>query len=310
MFKDDDFGRGSPVNAIGVLSRADEIGSCRLDALKVAQEATDRYLASPEVRRLCLTALPVAGLAAQAGATLTEQQFQWLAALAGLPPDTLAACLLTADRLTERPEGDVVPAAGRRELLDRLGLFAVRFAVDAIRTGRSTTSRQVAAELLEASGLPALRQTLATHFDGRSRVLKARTGLAALERSLRSRANDPEPAAILRDAERLRAGVHEFTEIRVLTALRSGMVEVDAERAAQLDRVLGGDGDAAEKRLALADGATDRDVMVAAAEALERWRRLADHPLAARSLVDAAVAAARSCEGILADLYAKPTTTF
>jgi hypothetical protein len=139
-------------------------------------------------------------------------------------------------------------------------------------------------------------------------VLKARTALHALDHALRDRAEEPEAAAVLRDAERLRASEHEFTEIRVLNALRSGQLEIDSELQADLERILGGDGDAPATRVDAGPEATDAEVQAAATAQLGRWRRLGDHPMSSRGLVDAANAAARSCEGILIGLAgaAKP----
>ena len=89
---------GSPVNAIGVVSRADEVGAGRLDAMESAERIADRYRADPQMRRLCQTVVPVAGLLAQAGTGLTEDEFVVLRTLAGAPVGDTARLLLTADR--------------------------------------------------------------------------------------------------------------------------------------------------------------------------------------------------------------------
>src|SRR3954468_5982914 len=52
-FHDDELGRGTPMNAVGVLSRADEIGSCRMDALDIAARVAARYQHDRRIRRLC-----------------------------------------------------------------------------------------------------------------------------------------------------------------------------------------------------------------------------------------------------------------
>ena len=75
-FHDDDLARGTPVNAVGVLSRADEIGACRLDALDVAARVAARYESDQRVRRLCPLVVPVAGLLGQAGTTLREEEYR------------------------------------------------------------------------------------------------------------------------------------------------------------------------------------------------------------------------------------------
>ena len=60
------------MNTVGVLSRADEIGSARLDAMEVAERVARRYEAEPRLHRLCPVVVPVNGLLGHAGATLRE----------------------------------------------------------------------------------------------------------------------------------------------------------------------------------------------------------------------------------------------
>ena len=72
----DDVGEASPVNAIGVLSRADELAGGRLDGMTSAAQVAARYRKDPKIRRLCQTVVPVAGLLAQAGVTLTEEAYR------------------------------------------------------------------------------------------------------------------------------------------------------------------------------------------------------------------------------------------
>ncbi len=69
-FHDDELAHGTPMNSVGVLSRADEIGSCRLDALQVAGRIAERYQNDPRLRRLCPIIIPVDGLLAHASTSL------------------------------------------------------------------------------------------------------------------------------------------------------------------------------------------------------------------------------------------------
>jgi len=121
-FHDDAHSAATPVNAIGVLSRADEIGGARLDAIGSARAIAERYRHQRDLRRLCQTFVPVAGLLAQAAATLTEAEYRALARLAALGDDDRAALLISADRFAS----PLVPAAGvgddeRAALVTRFG---------------------------------------------------------------------------------------------------------------------------------------------------------------------------------------------
>src|SRR3954447_11189962 len=72
-FHGDGLSNGTPVNAVGVLSRADEIGGCRLDAMESAARVAARYATDERLRRLCPVVVPVAGLLGAARATLRAE---------------------------------------------------------------------------------------------------------------------------------------------------------------------------------------------------------------------------------------------
>ena len=73
-FMDRTVAAASPVNAVAVLSRADEIGAGRLDAMESAVRIAERYRDDPAVRSLCATVVPMAGLLAETGLTLREDE--------------------------------------------------------------------------------------------------------------------------------------------------------------------------------------------------------------------------------------------
>ena len=97
-FLDRSFSRPSPVNAIAVLSRADEIGAGRLDAVDSAAAVAQRYAADDRVRALCSTVVPVAGLIAETGFTLREDEVGALRQLCTIEPDELDLLLVSVDR--------------------------------------------------------------------------------------------------------------------------------------------------------------------------------------------------------------------
>ena len=114
-FHQGDLADAAPLNAIGVLSRADEVGACRPDAMQSAYRIAARHAADPQLRSLCQTVLPVAGLVAEAGCMLTEQEFRNLARLAAEPRGQTDALLLTADRfLADAADSSLVPIERQR----------------------------------------------------------------------------------------------------------------------------------------------------------------------------------------------------
>lgn len=298
-FHDDGMARATPVNAIGVLSRADEVGGGRLDSMESARRVAERYRGDASLRRLCQTVIPVAGLLAEAGTTLTEREFRALQVFAGMPRAEADALLLSADRFGRSDPSDPLPAEERRHLIERLGLFGVRLAVALLRGGAVSTSPEMAAELVRRSGLVDLRAALESQFSARADVLKARSALNVLDSVFRAWPS-PAFARLAQDLERIFASAHELVEIRLLNAVRLGTAGFAESEVAGVERLLGLEGGAATRRLDLPASAPPEEIRHRALSELGRWQQRAESPMSTRDAVDAARVLVRTCEGILA----------
>jgi hypothetical protein len=304
-FHDTEVSAPNPVNAIGVLSRADEIGGGRIDFMASARSIARRMAGDPDVRRVVQTVVPVAGLLAETAATLTEDEAIQLRTIAELSPPAAEAMLLTADRFGDpAASGSDLAAAQREALLARFGLIGVRLAAAMLRRKVATNGTDLARELAERSGIGQLREVLGSLFYERRDVLKSRSALLALDTLTRTH---PQPGgeAVAAAVEELISSAHPFRELRVLSAIRAGWVSGKPEVMADLERVIGGGGSAAHLRLQLPAGAGAAELSAAAATALDRWQRRAEHPLTTHELAMAARVAIRSCEGMLANIDGK-----
>ena len=304
-FRDQGVARASAVNTIAVISRADEVGGGRIDAMLSARRIARRYRSSPALRGLCQTVLPVAGLLAATGRTLARREFDTLAALAAAPRSDMDAALLSTHRFlrSERvPALSAVPSDFRHALLDRFGLYGLRLATMHIRQG-CTDATALSAELVRGSGLQELQAVLRAQFTQRRDLLKARTGLLAVERVLRSGVSGADPDAVhalAAEVERISSGAHEFVELRLLSQLRCGELVLPDADAMPAQRLLGGEGVTAAARLALPLDAPADAVRAEALAQLVRWRQRAEDPFAGQSQVRVYRAVARSCEGVVA----------
>ena len=297
----DDVGRASPINAIGVISRADEVGVGRLDSMDSARRIADRYRREPTVTRLCQTVVPVAGLLAQAGATLTEDEYRMLTRLAAAPRDDTDRLLLTADRFVAPDAASNFPLEDRQRLVTRLGLFGVRLSVALVRDREVASSRELATALQDRSGIHALRDALASQFAARRDVLKARSALAALEQAVQA-ATGAHRDRLLSEIERIEAGAHVFAEIRLLEALRRGEVELRDDEIDDAAQLLGSAGTTPAARSGLPVDAEVDDVRAALVGALDRWQQRVESPLSTRDVATASRVLVRTCEGLLAEL--------
>ena len=300
-FQDVEVSRPNPVNAIGVLSRADEIGVGRLDSMASARRIATRLATEPNVRRVVQTVVPVAGLLAETAATLTETEVAHLRRVADVPVVEAEELLLTADRFVERMPELGLTSFEREALLRRFGLFGVRLAANLLRRGDATTATELARDLADRCGIDELQEVLRSLFFERRDVLKSRSALLAVDALVRA---NPRPGsdAVAAEVEEIVASAHPFNELRVLSSVRAGWVGGKADVVEDLERVIGGAGSAAHIRLRLAADAGPAELTAAAKEALARWQRRAENPLTAHEMVVAARVAVRSCEGMLADL--------
>jgi hypothetical protein len=287
----------SPVNAVGILSRADEIGAGRLDALESARAIADRYTGDERVQALCVNVLPVAGLLAETGMTLEESEAAALREIAGLDAQELSLMLLSVDRFCA-PEASHVLEETRRDLLDRFGLFGVRYSIQAMRAGKVQSAPDLARMLVDISGLNALREVLDGHFAARAQMLKARSALSALRSAVRDLAAVDPPGAqrLLLETERFEASTHAFAELRLVHMVLSGMLKMSPEAKAEISRLTGGG--SAASRVGCPAGASEDDIRMAALTGIERWRQMASSPLIDRDSSDAYNIAVRSYEGI------------
>jgi hypothetical protein len=299
-FQDDSGAGGAHTTTITVLSRADEVGAGRLDALHAAGAVARRMSEDPALQAVSSAVVPVAGLLALAGRTLRHGDFVALRTLAGADQQHVAGMLLTADRFT-RPEAPVPLSPDvRASLLERLGLFGIRLSLTLIRAGVADAST-LADELLRRSGLTELQRLLRVHFTARGGQLKAGTALRLLAGVL---AEHPvEGADELRaGVERARLAARELDELELLARARSAGSPLPETLRPDAERLLGAEGTTPAARLGLPEDADPAELHAAARTALDRWRAAAGDPLAARATADAAALVVRTCEALLAGL--------
>lgn len=295
--------RPSPVNAIAVLSRADELGAARLDALDSAAAIAGRYAEDPLIRRLCATVLPLAGLLAESGRTLSEAEFTDLRTVARTDPDELASMLLSVDRFCDE-RYSVLEADRRRSLLQRFGLFGVRFAVDGLLEGRIDNADQLARVMVEASGIGPLFELLDRHLGRRARALKARSALVSLRTLTLRSVGEPDPSLLelRRRIEELEANAHELDELRLVHLVLSRSVEFGDAQSSEIETLLSGAAPAV--RLGFDQEAEPGLLAETILQRIESWRRRLESPLAEPAMREACSIVVRSYEALHAEVAA------
>lgn len=287
-----------------LLSRADEVGGGRIDALVSAEKVAARLRADHDMRSLCLDVLPVAGLIGQGGRSLRQGDFDALNDLASLGRARREDLLLSADRFIQTPLPEVphLTSAERATVLGRLGVFGVRLSTVLVRDGFDTATA-LSDELFRRSGLGPVTSVILQQLDRRSQALRGRSVLRALDALLASRSGQ-EITRIREGIAQAQSRNHHAEELALLSRVRHNPpADLSAEELAEASRVLGAHGLTAGDRLGPDawscehGGAGDR-----ATQLLARWRRRLADPESPAVVLDLAAQVVRSVERTLLEL--------
>lgn len=312
-FRDTAAGAAQTVCAVGVLSRADEIGSGRIDSLLSAGKVAARYERDGDLASLVLGVIPVAGLVAEGARTLRESEYAAFRLLAGLDRADRERILVSADRFIRDADTTTLSTAERRELLARFGIFGVRLATALIRGGAGS-STELAEAMVQQSGLSELQRFVRDQFRTRATTLKVRGVLHELEKLVRdhpreqSDADDAgvDSAAVYAGIERIAAGAHELRELSLLAVARSQGLPLAEADAADALSIIGADGTAVHVRLGLAESAGVQAQREQVAAKVAHWRRLAASPLTGTATAGVCRVVLRSLDEISARIDPVP----
>ncbi|GAB2979206.1 isoniazid inducible gene protein IniC [Amycolatopsis acidiphila] len=266
-----------PVNAIAVLNKADTIAPESVqgagnDIWKAATILAEKQAALLKPR--VADVLPVIGLIAESAESgqFTSADAEALRQLSTLDEAVLETMLVATDIFTSW-ECDV-PTGTRLRLLEKLDLYGVRCAIDAIRADPQITAGSLRRMLLEASGLAGVRARLNVVFAARADGIKAAAALASVTALAHASGNPAERQRVHDAIEVLLAKpeAHQLRLLEALTLVVAGAVDMPEDLAEEVLRV-GSNADI-DAQLGL-PGGTRADL---AAHALERagwWRSFA-----------------------------------
>jgi hypothetical protein len=264
-------GETSAANAVGLLSKADQLGDGTQDPWGVALELAGVY--AGKFRDEVAAVVPVIGLIAETAetATLSETDTRKLGELAAMEPKQLERLLWSADRFVgaEAP----VSSEDREMLLAKLDLYGIQRAVRFLRDG-VTGAVALRHELSASSGIAEVKRTLATYFHEQDHVLKVRSALELLERMTYAVVDQKDASGLLRfrgqvEKLRLEPAMHQVNELQAWHDCCTGRVTLDAEQLAEVERLFA-PGTAARKLGQ--PGAETAQLRDAAKESMVRWR--------------------------------------
>jgi GTPase Era involved in 16S rRNA processing len=240
-----------PVNAIAVLNKADTIAPESVtgsngDVWKAASMLAEKQALTLKPR--VADVLPVIGLLAESAESggFTSADADALRQLAGLDEMIWDMMLVSADIFTTW-ECDV-PSGTRVRLLEKLDLYGIGQAVNALRAEPELTAGALRRKLLDASGLAGVRARLDAVFRARADGIKAAAALASVT-ALAQASGDPGERQRVHDAIEVllaKPEAHALRLLEALTLVTSGAVAMPEDLAEEVLRV-GGSADIGEQ---------------------------------------------------------------
>ncbi len=231
--------------------------------------------------------------------------------LAAFGDDGLASARAQAARLRQAPEirrrlqtvvavapalAATAAACGPDDLAAVLGQGAGDAGVALVGAG-VTAAGELGHELVRASGVQELRDVLTRVVVPRCELVRAGAALDVVGSALRH-----EPVAgsdgLAFDLERVQLGAHQLAELRTLVDLRGGRGGLRPAAADEADDLLGGRDAGHAARLRQDAGCSPDELARALADAVVRWRRLAESPASGRRGVASARTVVRTTEGM------------
>ena len=290
---------GASVNSIAVLSRADEIGAAGPNALQAAERVAARYRARPTHRLAVPGRRPGRRAHRPGGGRAARGRGDRAADARRARPRARPPSCCCRPTASSRPRHDrpAIDPAMRQRLLDRLGLFGVRLAVELLVAGRvdSAGDARHASSSARSGIMRAARRPAPGSSPSRAAVLKARSTLATV--------------SALADAARrsARAGCCATwcaTSRTPPTSSSRSACSPAAERPVRARRRRRRGATAARRRRsrparpprAAADGDRQTPSGRRPSTTISRWRMLAEDPLMVKDARDIAHGVIRTCE--------------
>lgn len=289
---------GSVMNgltAIGGLNKVDVYETNGKGALEQGMRVIEQIATKhASAYRSMYSMLPVVGQAAFGGQILNSDDLEVLEEIAGLPEERLRKLTTVKEFFYKdyTDEPSLPSATARKALYDKLDLFGVRRAVEALREG--VPPEALSAHLMRVSGVSRLRDLVVSHFGNRAFLIKTRATLGALRnlgfplsQSLRG---DGANAAreIVNLVDRILLNEPRFREFILLERHYAGNLDLGESEVQDLLLVTGERGYSCALRLGLEESAPMDRMLDAAQKRLNYWRAVQSDPFGAMVRRDSA----------------------
>lgn len=276
----------SPLNAIGVLAKADTMWSVlnpKKDILGegkrvISQTLYDKY---PEVRHSIFDIFPLSALMGLAASTISNEDVVCLKHLSLVQESLLNEMLSSPDFLFDEGYAVGVSTAERKRLWQKFGMYGLYVLVDYLKQNTLATRYDLSQVLMKKSGFESFQRMVISHFGDRSTLIKAQNSIAAIKEACLTerQRNDISDQDIhtIDDIEKkllsVLLSIHEYQEWNYLTKIYTGKEKVDDSIKKEFLTICGEKGASAYERLSMPSSSSIQDLKEKATERALFWQR-------------------------------------
>lgn len=276
-----------PINAMGVMSKVDEIwvADPGADPLQEAYQVIKGLRSQEIVRNTLFDIYPVSALLALCANCVSEEDFQLFKELVSIDKERFGLLLKSKKRFLASYK-DIRPTEKERAcLLGKYERYGIHLLVEYLRENPDVGIEDVKQMLFIKSGFNAFMKVVREHFGERAALIKVYSSLYALavrchqegDRLCRkfdtvSEMNKAILNKVLRKVDDVMEVMYvEFQKVDFLIEMYEGKLELDTEVYEEFRRVCGEYGPSCLNRVGLPEGTTVDQMEEKVMERLEYW---------------------------------------
>ncbi len=276
----------SPLNAIGVLAKADTMWSVlnpKKDILGegkrvIYQTLYEKYR---EVRHSIFDIFPLSALMGLAASTISNDDVVCLKLLSLIQEPLLNDMFSSPEFLFDEEYAVDVTIAERKRLWQKFGMYGLFVLVDYLKQNTLATRYDLSQVLMKKSGFESFQRMVISHFGDRSTLIKAQNSIAAIKEACLTerQRNDISNQDIhtIDDIEKkllsVLLSIHEYQEWNYLTKIYTGKEKVDDSIKKEFLTICGENGASAYERLSMPSSSSIKDLKEKATERALFWQR-------------------------------------
>lgn len=275
----------SPLNAIGVLAKADTMWSVMNPKKDVLNEgkrviAKTLYEKYPEVRHTIFDIFPLSALMGLAASTISDDDVVYLKQLSLVQESVLNEMLSSPEFLFDEDYKIDVSPSERKILWQKFGMYGIFVLIDYLKRNTLATRYDLSQVLIKKSGFESFQRMVISHFGDRANLIKAQNSIATLKEvcHLERQRNyiNVQYIQMIDDIEKkllsILLSIHEYQEWNYLTKIYTGKQKTDEFIIEEFLRICGEKGSAAYEKLAMPSSSAIKELKEKATERALFWQ--------------------------------------